>query len=63
MDCEKKGGEEGAMRQSFLERLRGESFIHTLAVRFMSQEDNHSVYRRKTSIFDIFIRSPVRQTQ
>ena len=35
----------------------------TLAVRFMSQEDNHSVIRQGTPIFDIFTRSPERQTR
>ena len=39
-----------------------EPFTRTLAVRFMNQEDGHSVKRRGTPIFDIFIRSPIRQT-
>ena len=40
-----------------------EPFTHTLAVRLMDQDDSHSVKRRGTPIFDIFIRSPARQTR
>ena len=40
-----------------------ESFTRTLAVRFINQEDSHSLMRRGKQIFDIFIKNPVRQTQ
>ena len=40
-----------------------EPFTRTLVVRLMNQEDSHSVKRRGMPIFDIFIRSPVRQTR
>ena len=40
-----------------------EPFTLTLAALLTNQEDNHSVKRRETTIFDIFIRSPVRKTR
>ena len=39
-----------------------EPFTRTLAVRLMNQEDSHSVKRRGTPNFNIFIWSPVRRT-
>ena len=39
-----------------------EPFTRTLAVRFMNQEDSHTVKRRGAPIFNIFIRRPVCQT-
>ena len=35
----------------------------TPAVRFINQEDSHSVKRWGTPIFDIFVRIPVRQAR
>ena len=40
-----------------------EPITRTLAAQFMSHGDGHSLKRRGTPIFDIFIRSPVRQTR
>ena len=40
-----------------------QQLTHTQAVRFMNQVDSHSVNRWGTTILDIFIRSPVRQTR
>ena len=40
-----------------------EAFANNLAVRSMNQEDGHSAMRWGTTIFDIFIRSPVRLTR
>ena len=51
--------------RSFQKVLEGpmEQLTRTLAVRFMNQEDRHSVKRHGAPIFDIFIRCPVRQTR
>ena len=38
-------------------------FTRTLAALFMNHEDSHSVKRRRTHIFEIFITSPVLKTR
>ena len=40
-----------------------ESLTRTLAVRYLKQEDSHSVKRRGSPIFVIFIRNPVRHAR
>ena len=59
VDCEVE------WEQTFLESFIGpmDPFTRTLAVRFMNQDDSHYVKRRGTPAFDIFMRSPVRQTR
>ena len=65
VDCEEEEENDGDHGRHSLKDQEGpmEPFIRTLTVRFMNQEDSHSVKRLGTLIYEIFKRSPVRQTR